>query len=389
MAYVVLAIASSLTVPALCQTVDFTAHGTILHTGNSLSLSGQSSANGPGTTTSGHTLTSLDSMAVDDVPSNPANPWFAGTTANYTLDGSAAVLHVPAQSHILHAELIWGGSYNYGGENLTAALDQTVSLETPAAGSTAIAPDASWSHTINQFSSGGYNAAYYVRAADVTALVAQGGDGSYKVRGVPVTQAETINSLNGGGWALVVLVENAQSPCRSLSLRPVGQWVDDTTSATVVFSNLSTPAVVSISGRAVVGAIAGDASQTGDSLSILIPATSTYEQLSGPNNQQNNFFASQINDGNGLLDVSGTFGTRNHNAVGMTQTIGGRQGWDLTSITLDSANGELVPAQDAATLRFYTVGDAYVAAFAAFEADSTGPCAAPPGDGIFLDGFDG
>jgi len=224
MAYVVLAIASSLTVPALCQTVDFTAHGTILHTGNSLSLSGQSSANGPGTTTSGHTLTSLDSMAVDDVPSNPANPWFAGTTANYTLDGSAAVLHVPAQSHILHAELIWGGSYNYGGENLTAALDQTVSLETPAAGSTAIAPDASWSHTINQFSSGGYNAAYYVRAADVTALVAQGGDGSYKVRGVPVTQAETINSLNGGGWALVVLVENAQSPCRSLSPACLRSW---------------------------------------------------------------------------------------------------------------------------------------------------------------------
>jgi len=373
---------------ALAQSVAFTAHGTILHTGNSLSLSGQSNANGPGTTPSGHTLISLDSMAVDSVPANAANPWFASTTADYLMDGSAAVLNIPAQANILHAELIWGGSYNYGGENLTSAIDEAVTFQTPAGGSAAISPDPSWSHTINQLASGGFTAAYYVRAADVTALVASGGEGTYKVSGVPVTQHETINALNGGGWALVVVAEYAQAPCRSLSVQSVGKWIDENNAADAAFSNLSTPASGAVSGRAVVGAIAGDASLTGDSLLILMPGTSNYLPLSGPNNSQNNFFASQINDGDGLLDTSGTFGTRNHNAAGTTQTIGGRQGWDLTAIALDSASGELAPVQATAALRFTTTGDAYVATFAGFEADSVGSCPAPPGDGIFVDGFE-
>jgi hypothetical protein len=373
---------------ARAQSVAFTAHGTILHTGNSLSLSGQTSANGPGTTPSGHTLVSLDSMAVDSVPANAANPWFAGTTASYLLDGSAAVLNIPAQATILHAELIWGGSYNYGGENLTSAIDGTVTFGTPVGASVAVSPDPSWSRTINQLASGGFTAAYYVRAADVTALVASAGEGTYKVSGVPVTQSETINGLNGGGWALVVVAEYAQAPCRSLSVQSVGAWIDENQSADVAFANLSTPPSGAVSGRAVVGAIAGDASSTGDNLLILMPGTSNYLPLSGPNNAQNNFFASQINDGDGLLDTSGTFGTRNHNAAGTAQTIGGRQGWDLTAIALDSASGELAPAQAAATLRFLTTGDAYVATFAGFEADSAGSCPAPPGDGIFADEFE-
>lgn len=372
---------------ASAQSFEVMAHATILHTGNSISLSGQSNANGPGTATSGHTLISLDTTALDDVPSNPANPWFAGTTANYLLDGSAGVLNVPAQSTILHAELIWGGSYNYGAENLTTTLDDGVTFETPTGASSAIIPDPSWSSTLDQFSASGATVRYYVRAADVTTLVALGGDGIYKVGGVPVTQAESINSLNGGGWALVVIAENAQAPCRSLALKSVGQSVDESAAPTVAFS-LSTPASGPIAGRAVLGAIAGDASRAGDSVIILAPGASTYLALSGPNNPQNNFFGSQINDSNGLLDTSGTFGTRNHNAVGATQSIGGRQGWDLTAITLDSASGMLAPAQVASALRFTTTGDEYVATFAGFEADSVGPCAAPPGDGIFANGFE-
>jgi len=375
--------------PACAQSVEFNAHATLLHTGNSLSLSGQTSANGPGATASGHTLISLDSNSVDDVPANAGNPWFAGTTASYLLDGSAAVLHVPAQSNILHAELIWGGSYNYGGENLTADLDQAVTFSTPAGGSAAISPDAAWSHTLNQLAAGGYTVNYYVRAADVTALVALAGEGSYKVSGVPVTQIETINSLNGGGWALVVVAENAQQPCRSVSLQFVGKWIDENSSATVTFADLSTPAAGTIHGRAVAGALAGDASQNGDGLSILQPGPDTYLRLSGPNNPENNFFASQINDGAGLLDTSGTFGTRNHNAAAGTQASGGRQGWDLTAIALDSTSGELFPAQVASALRFDSFQDGYVAVFAGLEVDSSLSCPAPPGDDIFVDGFDG
>src|SRR5664279_4851722 len=83
-AYALLVIASSFVArDTLAQTFEATAHATILHTGNSLSLSGQSGANGPGTAASGHTLISLDSTSVDDVPANLSNPWFPGTTSNY------------------------------------------------------------------------------------------------------------------------------------------------------------------------------------------------------------------------------------------------------------------------------------------------------------------
>jgi len=373
---------------AIAQSVAFTAHGTILHTGNSLSLSGQSSANGPGTTTSGHTLISLDSQAVDSVPANAANPWFAGTTANYLADGSAAVLNIPPQATILHAELIWGGSYNYGGENLTSVIDASVVFDTPASGNGAISPDPAWSRTINQLASGAYTAAYYVRGADVTALVASGGAGAYRVRGIPVTQSETINGLNGGGWALVVVAEFVQAPCRSLSVQSVGKWVDDNNTADATFSGFSTPASGAVGGRAVIGAIAGDASSTGDQVLISMPGTENYLPLSGPNNSPNNFFASQINDGEGMLDNSGTFGTRNHNAALGMQTSGGRQGLDITAITLDSASGEVATGQTATTFRFATTGDAYVPLFAGFEVDSGTACPAPPGDGIFADNFE-
>src|SRR3712207_8537173 len=37
------------------------------------------------------------------------------------------------------------------------------------------------------------------------------------------------------------------------------------------------------------------------------------------------------------IDTSGTFGTRNHNVLTATNISGGRQGWDITNINVDSA----------------------------------------------------
>ena len=82
----------------------------------------------------------------------------------------------------------------------------------------------------------------------------------------------------------------------------------------------------------------------------------TANQLKGPNNPQNNFFASQINRDDGTLDTSGTFGTRNANAVTATNISGGRQGWDITNVDVSA---QLRNGQTQAFAQGTTSGDTY------------------------------
>lgn len=103
--------------------------------------------------------------------------------------------------------------------------------------------------------------------------------------------------------------------------------VPDTGSTTVTVSNFLTPQVLPITGKVFVSAQEGDAVLTGDRM-LFGQTVPTLAPLSGPNNPADNFFASQINDQNGLPDTSGTFGTRNADAAAGTNTIACRQGWD-------------------------------------------------------------
>ena len=95
----------------------------------------------------------------------------------------------------------------------------------------------------------------------------------------------------------------------------------------------------------------------------------TLGTLSGPNNPAGNFFASQINDQNGLLDTTGTFGTRNANAAAGTNTVACRQGWDTTAVDVSAT---LAPAQTSAVIRFTSDGDLYVPNALGLQIDSKG-----------------
>src|SRR3990172_2625026 len=66
-----------------------TAPGSVFAIGNTLGLSKETAANGPGTRDSIGTFVTLDATT-DDTPVNAANPWFAGTTASWQANGSAA-----------------------------------------------------------------------------------------------------------------------------------------------------------------------------------------------------------------------------------------------------------------------------------------------------------
>src|SRR3712207_8204387 len=56
------------------------------------------------------------------------------------------------------------------------------------------------------------------------------------------------------------------------------------------------------------------------------------------------------------IDTSGTFGTRNHNVLTATNISGGRQGWDITNINVDSAINN---SQTEAVFKFQTSNDNY------------------------------
>jgi len=363
---------------------DASARAQFVIIGNSLGLAGALNENGPGTSDSIHTFTSVDGGLTDSLPPNPGNPWSGGTTHDWSLDSSAALLALPTGASVLRAHLIWGGSYRYV-DDVSAYLDNDIAFTTPLEAAT-VSPDPLTAVTLDLITGGGSPVAYYLRSADVTALVSAGGGGSYAVGSVPGTQNELINTANAAGWTLVVVVADEAWSCRTLQLGVSGAWVDETGSSTVTVSSIETPATGTVDGRLVTGAIDGDANRTGDGVEIQDPGSPAFISLSGPNNPETNFFASQINTRDGLLETSGTWGTANHDAASSTNTAGGRQGWDHTGVPLGTGDGTLGNGQTTVSIRFATTGDSYVVTFFGLEADThPASCVVPA---IFSDGFE-
>ncbi|KAF6611901.1 hypothetical protein H6F38_31130, partial [Paenibacillus sp. EKM208P] len=94
-----------------------------------------------------------------------------GTTSAFTSNSSTAFLVLPVGSTVLYAELIWGGSYANGSTNVLSSTNNPVTFQTPAL-STTVSPESATSVNVTSLST-------YVRTANVTNLVIQGGAGAY------------------------------------------------------------------------------------------------------------------------------------------------------------------------------------------------------------------
>jgi large repetitive protein len=321
-------------------------NGAITFTGNTIGLNKAAGANAPGT--SGAIGTFIAAGAATQDGTYPV-----GTTANWTLNASRAVLTIPVGSTVLYAELIWSGSYSYGGENVSASLNNSVTFTTPL-GINSVAPAAASSQTLGTAGAGGTCSAapcYYVRSSNVTALVQAAGAGTYTVGGIPATQSNTEDNANAGGWTLAVAYQNGSLPSRNLTIF-VGAEVAGAAAATV--SGFCTPPTGPRSGRLLVSALEGDPGITGDAMRFG-PTAATTTAVSGPNNPVANFFASQINGDTGALDTSGTFGTSN--SVPGTGTSGARQGYDITNVDVSAT---LLNNQITAAAQGTTTGDQYM-----------------------------
>ena len=352
--------------------------GGVVFTGNTLGLSKAPNQNAAGTTGSIGAFTSLN-------PALQVGTFPAGTTLDYTQNGSRAVLNLPAGSTVLYAELVWGGLFRSSVNNISAVTNNGITFTTPN-GTFTVAPDPATAQNFN-IPADNITVGFYVRSANVTSLVQAALAGTYAVQGVPALIEALDNrtaDTNHAGWTLAVAYENASLPLRNMTVWSGGNVVSPNTgSTTITVSDFLTPEVQPITGKLFVSAQEGDAVLTGDRM-LFGQSIATLAPLSGANNPQNNFFASQINNENGTLDTSGTFGTRNANAAAGTNTSACRQGWDITAVDVSPL---LAAAQTGAVIRFTSDGDLYVPNALALQIDSKGanPVITKSADKTFAD----
>ncbi|TVX92936.1 DUF11 domain-containing protein [Paenibacillus agilis] len=334
--------------------------GAITFTGNTLGLSRSDTVGVPGTLDSIGAFTTVDTTL--QFGSYPA-----GTTSNYTLNSSAAVLVIPSGSTVLYAELIWGGTYINGNVNLTTSINNPVTLRTATGTSYSIQPDSTTAQSVTM-ATGIYG---YVRSANITSIISSTGAGTYTVGNVVGTIVVPDDTSNHAGWTLAVVYLNPTLPFRNMSLRVGSLYISAGGSAvSTSITGFATPTSGTVSGRALFSAQEGDANRTGDQAKFG-PNTSNLTILSGPNNFANNFFASQINKDDGTLDTSGTFGTRNAiNGAPGTNISGGRQGWDITNVDVSST---LSNNQTSAVLQLTSSGDAYLVSANALQININSP----------------
>lgn len=325
--------------------------GGISMTGNTLGLSKLSNALLAGTQGSIGAFTSLNNaLQVGNFPN--------GTTSNYLLNGSSANLSLPAGSTVEYAELVWGGLFQSSNNNISNLLENNINFTTPL-DTFSIANDPATRQTFS-INLTGTTVGFYVRTAIVTSLVQNGMSGTYSASSIPAL-IEAIdnrtNDTNHAGWTLIVAYSNPNQPFRSINIWTGGAVVSPLVGVTnITLTGFKTPQVAQPSGKIFVSAQEGDAVLSGDQM-LFGSSALNLVNLSGPNNPQTNFFCSQINDENGVIDTSGTFGTRNANAQTATNISAGRQGYDITAIDL---TGILQSGQTDAYIRFLTEGDLYL-----------------------------
>ncbi len=360
-----------------------TVAGAVTFAGNTLGLNKANNVNGPGNVGSIGAFITLNTNST-------GGTFGPGTTLNWTNDSSAAVLRMPTNSTVLYAELIWSGSAILGANpplnspsNILnyLTLTNTVRFILPNGSSNNVTPDPATAHLVTN----GTQTVFYIRSANVTALVQAGGTGTYSVGGVPSTVAPLDNNDNCCGWTLAVVYQNSSLHPRNMTVFVGNSLVSSgVTPPPVGVSGFCSPPTGPVNGYLYVSATEGDAQLTGDQM-LFGTTTNNLAVLSGPNNFSNNFFASQINYcqpdysiwaptlTNGTIDTSGTFGRSNSTpltANGTEPISGARQGWDITCVNVSSS---LTNGVTSAFAQNTSTGDAYVVNALALQIDVGSP----------------
>lgn len=357
----------ALSLPSTATSLRFseTAAGSVIAVGNTLGLSKAVGSNAPGTSDAIGAFTTLN--AGSSVGGYPA-----GTTLDWTANGSTGRLNLPDEAEVLYAELVWGGKWKIGNDNVGNFLESPVTLSAAGA-SLQVTPSPATRETLDYPAAGGWQIAYYLRSADVTSFVQRHGREMYSVQGVPAVATGASNTLAAAGWTLIVAYRDVDQPIHNLTVFVGGDFVDEDAVVDYVASGFCTPPQGSFDGHVVITAMEGDANRGGDGMEIGASVGGTFVELEGLNNPRYNFFASAINGSDSDVDTSGTFGLANHDTWGEVNISAGRQGWDVTRVPVSSNEGHLVNGQTSAVLRTFTVGDSFFPTAVAFSIGVNAP----------------
>lgn len=286
-----------------------------------------------------------------------------GSTMNWWENSSSAVLRMLDDSEVLYAELIWGGSTNSDSENVIGSINTAVTFTTPA-GSYSVNPDPLTAR--EEPASGGQ--VFYVRSANVTSYVQTGGAGVYTTGGVPGTVRPKFGETDTVGWTLAVAYKHSSLKIRNMNIYAGSQVISmNNPPVDERLYGFMTLEAGEVKGRVMLTAMEGNSNLPGDRFEFG-PNISSLQVISGPNNPANNFFASQINDDNGVLDTSGTAGGLNK-PIG-ADGFGVRSGWDITNVDVSQT---LVNSQGEAIVRIATDQDTYLVSGYGVQLDANSP----------------
>ncbi len=203
-----------------------------------------------------------------------------------TANSSSATLTIPAGAEVLHAQLVWGGSFPSGSDPADpddAAAFESALLDTPAGGYEDIAADDS-----------AFESQWFQSTADVTELVRAAGSGTYTLADAFVaTGAVNITA----GWALLVAYADPSEPWRNLSIYTGFEMVRPTEPGDFILSGFVTPPAPAPV-NAQLGAVIYDGDDNIGSDQMWVNGTQL-EFL--PHEPANNFFRSRITDMGALV----------------------------------------------------------------------------------------
>ncbi|NEZ47734.1 DUF11 domain-containing protein [Clostridium niameyense] len=320
-------------------------NGNIAFIGNTLGLSKARDSQDMGTADAiGAFITTNTGLTVPTYP--------AGTTLNISENSSSAVLNLGSGNEIQFAYLIWGGTYVVPGTDLNSIPNNKIKFTAPNNPT-----PRSLSADRTNYAQPYLNVSLYSHMANVTKYVVPAGNGTYTVSQVVGTTSPSNNVYNCCGWTLVVIYKNPELyDSRYINFYYGLDYINTSDNYETTFTNFETkPSPRANTARFLVSAMQASADVKGDQV-LFGPDSSNLTALSGPNNPDDNFFGSQINGNNGSIDTSGTFGDRNHDILTATNVPGGRQGWDITNIDIES---NITNSQKQAILKFQTSNDSY------------------------------
>ncbi|SHH95345.1 conserved repeat domain-containing protein [Clostridium collagenovorans DSM 3089] len=289
------------------------------------------------------------------------------TTRDWAASGSKAQISILPNSTILYAELVWYStvkSFSASAQDVRSMQDDPVMFITPS-GNVTVTP------TIGETFNGASGSIDRFRSVNVTSIVQSSLGGWYGVSGIPTSIPISGLSNTRAGWTLVVVYRNASIVPQKITL---STGIAPASEGSILQNNvvgfLTSSQEDKLRGD-IFMAVANGEPLTGVQTVKVGPSFANLSTIgnpvgspnpnpgTAPNNPYNSFFTGQVNicdplnSNVGLIDGSGTNGSKNHDAFVPTQVLGARNKWDITEVNISNT---LVPNQSQLAMQLNATG---------------------------------